>query len=95
MAKKRLGKKSKKKGIDTRDWISFVGYFIFIIIIVVQFSGSSKNKKKINELEKTLAKVKAETSKTKKGLKSYTKELKLWRAKLESSKGTLKREKTE
>lgn len=51
MAKK-LGNKSKKKGLDGRDFASIAGYLLFFGVILVLYVQASSGNKEVGELEK-------------------------------------------
>ena len=50
MAKK-LGKKNKKKGLDTRDFAVIGGYLIFFLIIGFLYAQASSGNKEVKKLE--------------------------------------------
>ena len=94
MAKK-LGKKNKKKGLDTRDFAVIGGYLIFFLIIGFLYAQASSGNKEVKKLEKREAEVKKNFSRAKIASKDVAKRKKKLKIELDASESKYKREEEE
>ena len=94
MAKK-LGKKNKKKGLDTRDFAVIGGYLIFFLIVGFLYAQASSGNKEVKKLEKQEAAVKKNLSKAKKASKDVAKRKKQMKIEMDASESKYKREEEE
>ena len=94
MAKK-LGKKNKKKGLDTRDFAVIAGYLIFFLIIGFLYAQASSGNKEVKKLEKREAEVKKNFSRAKLASKDIAKRKKKLKIELDASESKYKREEEE
>lgn len=91
MAKK-LGKKSKKKGLDGRDFGVIAGYLVFFSIIFMLYSQASTGNKEVKRLEADEKRVAKDLSEERKRGKEISKEKKQVKVELDDSDLKYKRE---
>lgn len=89
---KRLGKKSKKKGLDGRDFGAIAGYLVFFSIIFMLYSQASIGNKEVKRLEADEKRVAKDLSSERRKGKKISKEKKQKKADLDDSDLKYKRE---